>query len=383
MLYNYNYVDEPLLNETIYESEKILLKNLNLKSVVYSNGFILPTKFIENEIGGGVVTEKGEFILNTSVHEGIGRGYEFDINNIEHINKTVIYIGLINPCWGHFITDGLKKIWYILENNCNYDLVYTTINNEPLPHYLQSVFEILNINSKTIHIDKVTCFSSIIIPDNSFIYTNSGRFYDSKFKQTIDKIKENTPISKEQYENVYFSRSKLKNNKDKGEYLIEREFKKQGYHIFYPEKMTFIEQVKVLSNCKKMVATEGSVSHNALFMKEGAELVLLRKAPYINSYQLTINQIQNLNVTIIDCNLSVFAQYGQEWNGPFFIYCNSNISSYLGIAKKKFPIMLFISYFINSLKSGILIRNCIKNHFYLNKLSCEIKNNSFLKFIYL
>lgn len=378
MTYNYHYIDKSLLAKTKDKCELKLLKDLQLSISTYSNAIILPTKYLDGEIGGGIISDKGEFIPNSSVHENVGCIYTFENKHIKKSDKKVIFIGLINPCWGHFITDGLKKIWYVLENQNEYELVYTTTNNKPLPSNLLSVYEILGIDkNRIIHINEITKFSTIIVPNNSLVLENNGRFYDIKFKKTIDRIKDSVNFHNTSYDKVYFSRSQLKSKKDWGEHLIENEFRKKGYYIFYPEKMTLVEQIAILQNCKTLATTEGSISHNAMFMNKNANLILLRKAPFINSYQLVVNQLQDLNVTIIDCNLSIFAQYQQEWNGPFFIYCNSNLCSFLDIKYKPFPLNIFIKYFIYCIKSGIIYRNFIKKHNKVFQLFRTIKKLGF------
>lgn len=80
----------------------------------------------------------------------------------------------------------------------------------------------------------------------------------------------------------------------------------------------------MLQHVKSLVATEGSIAHNAVFCRPGTEVIILRKAFYTNDHQYVINQMRELNVTYIDVHLSLFTN-DQPNLGPFFLYVNDNL----------------------------------------------------------
>ena len=104
---------------------------------------------------------------------------------------------------------------------------------------------------------------------------------------------------------------------------IEKLFKSMGFKIIKPEKLKFNEQLRILQNCKCFAATEGSISHNAIFLKEGTKTILLRKCWGINEYQLVVNSARNLDVIYVDAHLSV--PKINKFGGPFFMYINNNL----------------------------------------------------------
>ena len=110
----------------------------------------------------------------------------------------------------------------------------------------------------------------------------------------------------------------------------------------------------MLSRCNCLAATEGSIAHNALFLPDNAKLVVVRKANYINDVQMTINQIRDLDVTIIDAFRDEFiARPREPWRGPFFVYVSKELANFLGISKMQFPIALYFRYFLSFLKMRI------------------------------
>ena len=148
---------------------------------------------------------------------------------------------------------------------------------------------------------------------------------------------------------MYFSRSAWKKgNPDFGEHLIEKAFYEK-YHceIIHPEQLSFVDMVKILQETRTLITTEGSVSHNSLFMQPGSELIIIRKAGFVSYYQLMINQIKDLRVTYIDAHQTHYF-YDKEtpYYGPFFLYVNNSLAQFLKI-KAHFPLLTYIRYRMN------------------------------------
>ena len=115
---------------------------------------------------------------------------------------------------------------------------------------------------------------------------------------------------------MYFSRTLINDGKDYGENAIEEMFVKEGYTVVHPEMFSFDEQVQMLSTCTHFAATEGSISHNVVFTPR-TEVVIIRKSNYINSYQVFINELADVDVTYIDSNYTLVRTV--PWCGPFFV----------------------------------------------------------------
>ena len=91
---------------------------------------------------------------------------------------------------------------------------------------------------------------------------------------------------------------------------------------------------------------ECSTSHNALFMRSGAKLILLRKYDRVNLYQMTINQVKSLNVDYVDVYGTLnwaFVNSNQRGEGPFFVYVTKMLANYLDCCPH-FPIGEFCRY---------------------------------------
>ena len=107
-LYNKEYYGDKLIENRLSERK--------LNFTVVENGTILPFRYI-NINGrfmamGGVLDAFGNFIENTSVHEGIGGAYNTG-EKISDRPETVVFLGTFNFVWGHCLTDHVKRIWFL------------------------------------------------------------------------------------------------------------------------------------------------------------------------------------------------------------------------------------------------------------------------------
>ena len=322
-------------------------------------------------VGGGVLTSDLRYIDESFIHCTAGKSYPFDVNQVEYVDKTVVYIGLFHSIWGHCITDNLKHLWFMLDNKYNYlqdyDFVYLTLFDDPtnLPENLCKILNKIGITrDKIITVNTVTQFKSIILPDQCFKLNGilKQRQYTKEYISLIDKICEGIEPGKD--DKIYFTRSALKNKRDygDGEKKIDKMLERIGYKVYSPENLTFEEQISLLKGCSVFVSTDGSISHNAIFLKEGATLVILRKAKYQNGYQAAINKIRDFDVVYIDTHKSVMNNKEKPWEGPFFLYPNKKFCTYFNIKYAGFPYISFFSYVIHPIciKLVSLIKRAIK-----------------------
>jgi len=374
-MYNFEYIDFPLLHKTQQEASINHFSDEKLACQILDNATLLPFKYLDdNLIGGGVLTQTGEHF---SVIDTGEERYDFSEKEVENKDVVAVYLGLFHPKWGHCITDNIKKLWFLFTpeyeklKSDNIQLVYTVFDGFQLNGNFLELLSLLGVDLKLLNpIEKATKFKKLYIPDDSFFQKGRHRYYTEEFKSLLNRIPKLDGISK--YDKVYFTRTAF-SGADYGEKDVEKFFKKLGYKIIAPEKLSFKEQLSVLSNCNTFASTEGSIAHNSLFLKENSTLIVIRKADYINSYQFPINELKNLKVTYIDAHLSIFNHQNQPWIGPFFMYVNDNMqrfsssNSYLNSFKLKEFMVYTKEAFLLEMENR---RNA--DMFYYNKLKQEI-----------
>ena len=279
-------------------------------------------------------------------------------------DSTAVFLGYLRPCWGHWITNTISRLWFLfseayLAMDKKTPLLFVSHcgNIVDFPKPLKDLITLMGIDTSSITIVRSPQkFKSIILPDESFV---EGEYYSDEYKNMIDRIVCNPSLDKLKVDKVYFSRRYAGKGRDFGEVSIERMFRAKGYKVFYPEYMSVHEQLSILSSCNVFATTEGSTSHNALFLRDGAKLVVLSKFRNLNYHQFVINDLKKLDVTMIDSHLTLFdSEYdGHTMWGPFYLIVNRNVCGFLGVREHydSFSIKGFKSYAENALmcKNGL------------------------------
>lgn len=350
MKFNYDYVKKSMLDQTKERCEADFLNKQPLCIAEINDGILLPGKMKE---GGGIFDQE-RYYDQSFLHNAHpwAKAYAFDESELVYDDREVLYLGMLHDVWGHFITDCLTKLWPLFSEKVpgrirNTKCIYTTLRNKPIPSSYFEVFRLIGIDIEGLeYISKPTKFKKIYLPDSSFyIDTNKGyRMYSPEFLDTINRITANIEAD-ERYAKLYFTRTAVKNQRDFGEDAIEKAFKDLGYSIVSPEKHSFAEQVAMLKGCKTFASTEGSCSHNALFLTPGSKTIIIRKIDYLNGYQYQINSMKDLDITYIDANLS-HLRIPNEFPGygPFFLYINKRMAAFAGIPAH-FPLSVYLKYF--------------------------------------
>ena len=348
MHYDLSYLKEPIYSDINKQAGNHVLQG-TLSVTTYENGCILPClkrNQIEYDYSGGVTDAEHLFVESSALHEmpcKVGGPYPASCKKSD---QSVIYIGFLLPEWGNVITDSLKKLWFLHTPEAKSmilkgaQIAYVTFENRPVPQYQLELWELGGYDcGKWLHVTTPTQFKSVTVPDNSLIaLPDDTRFFHSFFADEINRIKAN--VDKHVREaglplptphDIYLTRTRLKHNKDYNEIQIERLFEQRGYQVIAPEKLSVTAQIWLMMNCNNMVATEGSISHNAIFMSPKSKLVILQKADYMNGYQHVINAMADLDVTYIPAHHSTRASKDMPWAGPFYLYVTPELSRWCGI----------------------------------------------------
>ncbi len=390
-MYNLDYIDSAYLDLLKENTGINYLSNNKLKCQIIDRGYILPAKFVEGiPYGGpvgGVFTSDKEFIPNTLLMID-GEWYETQDEEIIFEDETVLYIGTLVSGWGHFITDCLKQMWFLLTPEYhklkaeNIKLVCNVIPGFRFNSNHIALLSMIGLDVNDIHfISKPSRFKKIFLPETSFTLLKiaeddyRGRYFTNEYLDLINHITAQIPDSA-RYEKIYYSRTNLHDSRDVGEKDIEKLFKSMGFKIVKPEKLTFEEQLSILQGCKCFAATEGSVSHNAIFLKEGTKTIIFRKYWGVNDYQLTINCAKKLNVTYVDAHLS--APKIDGFGGPFFLYVNEHVREFakdfasINIPYSGFYYSNFTEYY-RKLIMGTNFSDLKPDLYYHEKLRNELK----------
>ena len=284
----------------------------------------------------GGVSVNGEFIENSWIYRNKNGVNNIEDNEIKDSNSGVIYIGYFNATWGHLITDCLKFLWFLkseyLAQFKDYTIVYVSVTKE-LPRNFIKILDLLGFDiDKFVRVEEITRFNQVILPDECFYLEGSelgGSYkYTSEYTALINEIMSKiTPYDNDDYDKIYFTRSKF-SQKDIGERKIEEYFKNKGYRIVAPEMYSMEEQLRIYKSCNHFVATDGSISHNAVFMKDNIDAIIILRGAYVTKYQFAISELRNMKVDYIESHLSVLQSRRTPQFGPNFYYVSDYLLKY-------------------------------------------------------
>ena len=368
---NLDYLYNPTAVKKIFNENYFVDKKLGFQ--VIEDGMILPHKKTKIKgqwswgAGGCIVDSAGKFIPTTSAKTEVGKSYTPSQESIMHVNETVIYLGFFFHVWGHALTDNLRRLWFLKSDifksafkNCS--LVYVTWYKRPMERQanFRRLLEILGVDVESIQpITQPTRFEKIILPDESFYtdinaanlvasYTqnhpdNWTRRFTEEYRETIDRVrdfalKNRTPTS---IKKIYYYYGKYQ----VGEERLAEYFKSKGYEIIRPEKLTLDEQLNLLINCESFASTLGSCSHNCLFLRDNAEVILIPRFNGFTGHQRAIDQVHSLNTYYVDSTFSIFnfqhdafcyvisEQLKRFFGEKFYGYCDDDFKNFLQYTK--------------------------------------------------
>lgn len=289
---------------------------------------VLPVRKIDqfNWIGqGGVVDENGQ-IVGISTGECCVRP-GCSVESAEYRDEKVVYCGYMIDHWGHFLVEGVTRLWYFLENDPSVDkYVFALDENEirEIKGNYKEFLVLLKIWDKLELINKPTTYREVIVPDLAF---RRWGCYSPKYLAIFDAVAENVPADETAPKKFYMSRSLLPKHKDLefGFEALDNFFEKNGYTVVYPERMPLSQMIQYIRNADTVATVSGSLPQNMLFGKQGQKLLILERCAFVDDWQPPVNRIKQLKTTYIDANIPI---YTVPMTGPFIMGYNDIVERY-------------------------------------------------------
>lgn len=254
----------------------------------------------------------------------------------------VIFIGTLWCMWGHLITDFARHLWPLLRQDRSLKVAYAVGGpKQRLPvNFLQLLVALGVERGRLIEVREPMRFRKVYFGAPSFWHEQGICRWTEEYAEMIETIRANLlePLPRVvPTRRVYLTRTLFaQNRKDFGEALVESAYRDAGFEIVAPEKLTFAEMVRLFAETAVLAATEGSVSHNALFLPKGARLEVLRKCDWVNVYQMAINEIRELDVSVYPVSVgNLLAVSAEPWRGPFLMGVTPELAAHLGCVPRR------------------------------------------------
>jgi hypothetical protein len=292
-----------------------------LQIVTVLNGIVQPFLAVDHFAAhGGVLNSK---LLPVKESETLTRGTRWVRPNkdviedqisktkLNHIDEDVLFMGVLPNHFGHVMLDIASCLWPLLDpKHHGKKIVFLEEieNARPLANFialfgipLESILFVQEpVQFKTVHIPQPAL--NLYLEET---FTPKG-YANPIIRDIYARINENVkgapafPPKK-----VYFSRTRLNGGiRCFGEQQIENIFAKNGYSVFYPETMSFEDQIRVVRNADSYACVNGTLMHHSLFMKDGSEMIVLERGRInSNNHQPALNKIKNIKMVSVSASL--------------------------------------------------------------------------------
>ena len=334
-IYNNKYKDELFIEDlNVYQGKRFYSPE-EPQVVELEGAIILP--FVPQSCGsvigkGGVLDREGNYVSQSGLEaeQIMSGGYAYP--KVEtRIEERTVYLGYFLKQWGHFLVDFLPRIWWLLEHDKNTKLVYLSKDENTLidGNYLR-VLQLAGINTSLLErVGTVSEYRKLIVPELSL---KRPLYWTDSYRKIIEVIVHSVGERKTVDKKIYWTRTNFRKAQETevGEKQIEAIFKKNGFAVLSPEKISIEDQIYLFSHCEEFAALSGTVPHNIVFagVNPGrCKVTILNKTHRINTIQILLNDFADGDVTYVDCNYSLFPV--SPGSGPFWVGVNKNLLSYI------------------------------------------------------
>lgn len=281
---------------------------------VLSEAYILPPrKMFDPEYHiyylGGVADKEKKFVEASALRRkdksgALVGGYDFDDMDVVRQDIDILYAGVIINHFGHFLLEGMSRLWYWVENrDKNLDIAFLMLKNQKIFPQFWELMDVLGIPKSKIHIIKEpTQFNTVYVPKQAHVLDVC---LTDKFLVPYQYMVQQMPDQKK--EKIYLSRGKLKKGTEcLGEKHIQKLFTDNGYKIMYPEQMSVREQITAIKNASSIAGVSGTAMHLAVFADCGTRVTVLERTDVLVPEQYLINQAIGAKASYIAVNVNPF-----------------------------------------------------------------------------
>ena len=284
------------------------------------NATILPLrKDPELQFGrGGVVDAQKQYVELSGIPLRIWNCYP--VENPEYRDQKVVYCGYMINQWGHFLIEGVCRLWYFLEQDPTIDkYIFFLDENEQreIKGNYREFLELLKIWDKVEFISKPINYREVLVPE---LALRCHTYYSPKLREMFDVVADNVVVdpSWKPLEKIYYSRSQFAKGIpfEFGFDMLDDFFARNGYTVLFPEKVPLSQMIFYIRNSKVVASLSGSLPHNMFFARNGQKVEIIERCTINDDNQVDVNRIRDLHVVPVDANIPI---YTINFVGPFIM----------------------------------------------------------------
>ena len=256
----------------------------------------------------GVFDDKLYFVRESFKTRGNARQRipKISKNNIDFVDKDVVYMGGVMPHFGHFLLEHFCRAYAMLDNYmCDKYVVFANYKGVDVPQFMYDMMAMVGVpRERIIIIDKTTRFRNVYVPTQSFdMFKYTSLEYGKIFDYIVNKIDDGAGRYNKK---IYISRAKMGTRRTLGEEKIQNIFERNGFKIIYPETMSLHDQAAIVGHCDTLAGCAGTGLHLALFMPRGGTVIQIkrnRKNKDSAGTQTLINRTKGLHGVFVSASV--------------------------------------------------------------------------------
>lgn len=265
------------------------------------------------------------------------------------LDTQLVFLGeFANQHWGHLLTEGLARYWYLLKYPVDNPIIPLGRKKHWIKRKIkrtlkpgnrdswEHIYQCFGIKPQNLLITASPVRAKeIIVPDCSMYNRCEIHRLHWDVGKKVGMCSTNTSTIDRDPEPVYLSRTKLDSSLTTihDEMPIEEYCRARGFKIAYPESMSLKEQVVLFNKHDVFVGCAGSAFHSLLFRFVDRKTITIYLMPVKNhnsNYKL-IDEMMGNEAHYIDCIRSISGSV-RSLSDPRKSYCCDTKSAIEGIS---------------------------------------------------
>lgn len=248
---------------------------------------------------GGIYDNKGD-LIHDSVRRGIYGGDHVASISLNYSNlssKIVIkgkslYLGPLMGHYGHFLIETLSRISLFDLSKFDHIVFSKFIWGCSIKDFHKDFLKFFSVDiEKIIVVETETMFEDLYVSKQLWDINKSPNICVQNVYSYIHKCIKET----ENKEKVFLTYTNRNDSRIKNLLEIEDIFKKYGFIIIEPEKLSITEQLEIYKNSTILAGTSGTAMHNCIFSNLGGFCIEIGDERAPNNYIPLQKEIIKMN----------------------------------------------------------------------------------------
>lgn len=216
----------------------------------------------------------------------------------QFLDEDVLYGGVLINHFGHFMTDGLDRLWGLAADGWVGRVVFHREHNYDLPEYQWRILELLGLSrGQVLFCDQIYRFRAIHVPSPSWIMGVAVyRDHGALFAQARDRL---PPVAR-RWDRLFISRRRMTEFPVIGEAELEDLVRQGGFEILCPEALDLRDQIDVFRGAGLIVGLSASALVNLLWCAPGQAVIHLSRGRTLWPAYRMIDRICGLAPTYVN-----------------------------------------------------------------------------------